>query len=227
MKDFKHACFISYRNGTVIDGQPQNDLLNEFSKTLREALTSEFRALLNPHLNEPVFRDFDVLKTADYLEEKIADALCRSACMVVVYTPSYFDESKSYCAREYLAMREREQHCFDILGQNNSKKSLIFTVILRGKKNELPDELSANVYEDFVSFDATMSNEITLPLRRKIKEIANEIARIYRYLRKEEKNKNLKLCEHCDQFKLPETNNDLKVFIKEMNSKLEKDNPFS
>lgn len=230
MKDFRHACFISYRNGSVVDGEPVPDLLNEFVKSLKEALTSEFKALLTPHLDEPVFRDFDSLSTADYIEEQIANALCHSACMLVVYTPNYFDEKKTFCSREYLAMRKREAFCLKMIGNQNPKKSLIFTVILRGEKDKLPDELKATVYEDFVYFHPEIGIETSPLYKNKIQEIAEEITRVYRYFTQYQQDNKVKFCEFCSTFELPtesEAGEDIQTFITRMNQHYKIDDPFS
>lgn len=205
MNEFKHACFISYRNGSVVEGEPVPDLLNEFARCLKDALTSEFRAMLTPHLDEPVFLDVDNLLPADRIEAKIANALCHSACMVLVYTPNYFDERKTFCAREYLAMKKREAYCTHLKGEHDTNKSLIFTLILRGSADKIPAELEESVYENFNFFYPKTRIEHTRNYKDKIKVIANEIAKLYSNFIQYENTHQVKFCEVCADFELPTT----------------------
>lgn len=230
MKEFKHACFISYRNGSVVEGkrEPVPDLLNEFTRCLKEALTSEFRAMLTPHLDEPVFLDGNSLHLGDYIEENIADALCHSACMILVYTPNYFDERKTFCAREYLAMKKREAYCKDLKGEHNTNKSLIFTLILRGSEDRIPNELGNSVYENFNFFYPKTRIEHTRNYKDKIKAIANEIAELYNNFILYENRHQVKFCEVCADFALPiisEKGENIEAFIARMKAQDTPDYP--
>jgi hypothetical protein len=120
---FEHSCFISYRRG-------QEELTRTFVTGLQRALSN----YLEPWLDETVFLDEGRLTGGDYLETRIADALCKSVCMVLVFTPRYFSPEHLYCTREFLAMEEIERSRFQIANREprNQDKSFIIPVVFRG-----------------------------------------------------------------------------------------------
>jgi hypothetical protein len=135
----KYSCFISFRHGT--------DLLREMVDQLAEALKYELDALTA----KPVYLDSQV-QTGDFYNQVIATALCQSACMVMIYVPTYFDESRPYCSREYKAMQGLEQERLKLLGVSAPQQGLIFPAVFRGL-DSLPLEIKAHrAYYDFTSF---------------------------------------------------------------------------
>ena len=53
--------------------------------------------------------------------------------MVMIYTPTYFDKDRTYCAREYKAMENLETQRLEMLGyQRNFQHGLIIPVVYRG-----------------------------------------------------------------------------------------------
>jgi len=75
---FQYACYISYRGG-------QHRLLYNFVTEFTEALSNE----LELQTDLGVFLDTVRLEAGDYFNEKLAQALCRSVCMVSVWTPIF------------------------------------------------------------------------------------------------------------------------------------------
>jgi hypothetical protein len=142
----KYSCFISFRHGDA--------LLQGMVEQLEEALKIELQTLTA----KPVYIDSQV-KVGDFYNQALAIALCQSACMVMVYVPTYFDESKTYCAREYKAMLSLEQERLQFLSQRIgqtiaplSSQGLIFPVVFRGL-DALPAEIkNYRAYYDFTSF---------------------------------------------------------------------------
>jgi hypothetical protein len=96
---FKHACFISYRR------HEQSELSERFIADLCSAVRNELAVLLD----EDLYIDRERLRGGAFFNPALADALCKSVCMIVVYTPTYFSREHLYCAREYLAMEKLEK----------------------------------------------------------------------------------------------------------------------
>src|SRR5215510_8791933 len=90
---FKYSCFISYCHG-------KEDLVRTFIEELKKALKRH----LDAYLDEGVYIDEERLRGGDLYNEKLAEAICQSVCMIVVYMPKY--ERHPYCLREYAAMEE-------------------------------------------------------------------------------------------------------------------------
>ncbi|HLK57009.1 MAG TPA: toll/interleukin-1 receptor domain-containing protein [Chthonomonadaceae bacterium] len=138
----KYGCFISYRT-------PVGLLEKRFIEDLELGLVSELEPYFGADL--AVWRDKQRLAGGDQLDPNLAAALCQSVCMILVYTPKYFDCAHPYCAREYRAMRMLEKMRLQLV-QNQAERlhSLIIPVVVRGKK-VLPAEMGT-LYYDFESF---------------------------------------------------------------------------
>ncbi|HET9909818.1 MAG TPA: TIR domain-containing protein, partial [Anaerolineales bacterium] len=80
----KYSCFISYKHDSV-----------NIARDFQDALENEISLLLNL----PVYRDEERLHAGDFFNSALAQALCQSACMVMIYIPRYFDKASTYCAR--------------------------------------------------------------------------------------------------------------------------------
>src|SRR5262249_35583701 len=139
---FKYSCFISYRHG-------QRQVAERILSELYESLSGEIELWLS----EEVYLDRQRLKGGDYFEEGLSQALCHSVCMIVLYTPVYFDRHHLYCAREYKAMENLERDRLHSLGtQSLSTHGLIIPIICRGKEY-LPHEIaSTRHYYDFEKY---------------------------------------------------------------------------
>ena len=131
---FEHACFVSYRHAG-----PATDIVAGFCEKLA--------AQLALYTNYQIFRDRKRLAPGDYLDNELATAMCRSSCMVLLFTPHYFDLDHPYCAREYQAMLELERRRRPMLAPLQGK-SLIIPVIMRGE-SRVPAELKASVCVSF------------------------------------------------------------------------------
>src|SRR6267143_1162323 len=102
----RNSCFISFRHG-------QQPLTQRFVSDLYEGLKAELEALLGREIG--IFIDQERLGGGDFFNEAIAEHLCESACLVMVYTPPYFDREHTYCAREYKGMIEIEKTRLQLL----------------------------------------------------------------------------------------------------------------
>jgi hypothetical protein len=125
---FQYACFISYAHD---DG----DLVTEFIEHLRKKLLDELGAYFDA--DEKLFIDRDSIDVGDAWEARIAGAMCRSACWMMVYMPKY--RRKEYCRREYRAMVELEGGRRTMLKHRlPADRGMIIPVLLRSVPEDLP-----------------------------------------------------------------------------------------
>jgi hypothetical protein len=191
---FKYACFISYRHG-------QNKLTERIINDLYVALTSE----LGQYFEEGVYLDRERLNGGAYVEKQLAQALCESVCLIVIFTPLYLHPTHPYCARELRAMEILEEKRFQALQQMADRaSSLIIPVVFRGE-DEMPAELKERVYYDFQDFDPTQPSMSKAPrYYAKIRRIAAYIRARYNQFRALGNDP----CGGCEEFKLPQADSD-------------------
>lgn len=136
---FKYACFISYCHG-------QNDLV----KTFIDQLESAINTYLDTYLDEKVFVDRTRLNPGELYNEALAQAICESLCMIVVYTPRY--ERHDYCRREFEAMLRLDQQRRQLLGKAADTSGMIIPIIFR-RGDTLPDQIKRPYqYTDFSKY---------------------------------------------------------------------------
>ncbi len=187
----KYSCFISYRHTETEEAQ-------RFTEDLYNALSGQ----LEPLLSQKVFLDDKRLQGGQFLKKAISGALCQSACMVMIFTPQYFDKEHTYCAREYKGMLELEQKRLQLLGEDDTgENGFIIPIIFRGQKSLPPEIKDERLYHNFSRFN--MSDPLMnrhpkyAPL---IQDIADYIAgRCYSLLDLPEDS-----LPSCDEFDLPE-----------------------
>ncbi len=189
----KYSCFISYCHG-------KRELVSEFIPQLKKTL----EAHLEPYLEEEeleVFCDTEDINPGNLYEETIAQAICNSLCMIVVYSPKY--ELHQFCLREFRAMEILEKKRLKRLGKNVPKDSgMIIPLIWRGDIGNLPPRIS-NIRQhcDFtrITCARNLRNQQAL---KKIDDIALYIYNLYKFFDK---------CgwdpfEKCPSFRLPDVN---------------------
>jgi hypothetical protein len=185
---FKHPCFISYVRG-------EHDLIQGFLYQLTKAL----RSSLEPYFDEGPYFDQE-LQYGEHFDQKLADAICRSVCMIVIYYPKY--GAHQYCLREFEAMRSLERDRLSLLGTTRNGRGLIIPILLRGKLDELPEEIRNHIHCcDFSKF-TTATGDIS-----KDPEYVARIERIASYiaeLRKDFAALNTNICDDCHTFRLPD-----------------------
>jgi hypothetical protein len=133
------------------------------------------------------------------LDPALADELCQSACMIVLFTGAYFSKRHPYCTREYLAMRELETKRLAKLDVSVSKKNgLIVPVVLRNL-DQMPAEMKGRMWADLQEFQEEESG-LARPRSyfEEIRKLASYVAARYRELSA------LPDDELCNGFQLPD-----------------------
>jgi len=124
---FQYSCFISYRHANY---------KAPYIEWIVEALKEE----LDQWVDQGVYQDTD-LRGGMLFNPELASALCHSVCMISLYSPKYFRRDHTYCAREYMAMVELEQHRRKFLTDpKEQSKGLVIFVAVRGF-NLIPSEI--------------------------------------------------------------------------------------
>src|SRR6476660_8946664 len=192
---FEYCCFISYPHG-------QQDVLVPIVKDFVEGLEKEIGSLTR----HPVWFDKGRLRGGNLIDPAISAGICKSICMIMIYTPLYFDTEHTYCAQELKAMQdleeERKKHLTD------SSKGLIIPVILRGEK-KFPEAMKKRKFYDFTNY---LFNGSSKKLRQayaaQIREIANDIIDCCDSL----ENASGPLSHDCEKYGLP-SSDDAKQFV--------------
>jgi len=188
---FDHACFISYRH------HEQSQLAEKFIGDLCTALRNELTVLID----EDLFVDRERMRGGVFFNPALARALCKSVCMLVVYTPTYFSKVHLYCAREYRAMEDLEQRRLAKLKKSlSSECGLIIPIVLRGETS-LPMKIkAARHYYSFERFSLT-SRE--LAKNRQFEELVREIATVIHQRKQMFDVLGEDLTGDCDDFEFP------------------------
>ena len=160
-----NGCFFSYRR------RPGNDIYNKFVEGLFKTLYDELDSL-----GVSIFRDKPNLEEGQFLAESIGPQLCKSACLVVVYTPDYFNRKKPWCAREFMGMQRLEGARLPLLAEPQQKTyGLIIIVVFRGEET-LFESVKNRLYFNFSEYTLSETSIPENPLYApKIKEMAGYI----------------------------------------------------
>lgn len=135
---FKHACFVSYAHPN-----PGNLVLPKFILELKRCLQSEVDLQISTDCR--VYVDEERLRPGYLFPEALAQAMCESACWIMVFAPSYAD--RGYCRREYLAMLDLQTKRRASLGDRLAPEiGMIIPILLRGTIAELPPEIRESVH---------------------------------------------------------------------------------
>lgn len=190
---FEYCCFISYSHN-------QGDLPEKFIRDLYNALTSEIGALTREI--KVCCIDWDRLKGGDFYDKRLSKALCKSACMVTVYTPTYFDKMHTYCAREFIAMKALETRRLELIGDSSDDHGLIIPIIYRGKKYPLHPYIEHITCYDFSKYIPGKDGENALSTHSTYALEIIEIAE-YIYDRYSKLKELWNMSEICRDFELP------------------------
>jgi hypothetical protein len=182
---FDYSCFISYRHP-----QHDDDLTKTFIKDLKKAL----KTYISPWMDQDIYIDEDRLKPGYHFNEALSDAICRSVCLILIYTPRYFRKDSTYCTREYWAMKKLEQERRKMLPR--AEMGFIIPIVFRGPKL-IPAELKNEIhYCDFSKYTLAQTEISKNPeYIEKIDNIAEYIHELHEHI----KNVN----PDCSRFRLP------------------------
>jgi hypothetical protein len=159
---FEFSCFISYPHG-------QKNVLVPFINDFVDGLEREIYS----QTSKSIFVD-EYLEGGDWLDEKIGPNLCKSACMILFYTPLYFATEHIYCARELKAMQDLEERRLRFL--EDKGKGLIIPIILRGKKKFPLALQNQRKFYDFTDIEFNNPGDVfRAKFAKEIKEIAQYI----------------------------------------------------
>jgi hypothetical protein len=163
---FEHACFISYRH------HEQSQLAERFILDLFGALRNELTLMVE----EDIFVDRERMKGGTFFNPALANALCKSICMIMIYTPTYFSSSNTYCAREYRAMEMLEAARLSRLkDQKSHEAGLIIPIILRGSES-LPEMVRK--HRQYYTFERFSLSSRELARNRQFEDRVREIASV-------------------------------------------------
>jgi hypothetical protein len=126
-----YSCFISYRHPATSGGREEK-LIQHVVRALKDHL----EVYTHDHA---VYFDQQRLVPGYEYNEALAKAICRSACMVVVYWPSYLESD--YCRKEIRTMLAIEKERRELLGSALHGCRLFLPVIIRGRFEDLPREV--------------------------------------------------------------------------------------
>jgi len=160
---YEYCCFISYPHG-------QDDVLVPFVKELVNGLETEIYA----QTKKRVWFDVDRLQGGSRIDQEIGPDICKSVCMILIYTPLYFDTEHVYCARELKAMQDLEEKRLKVL--KDKGKGLIIPIVLRGA-NRFPLALSKErLFYKFTDIQFNNPAEkVQVKYAKEILDIANYI----------------------------------------------------
>ena len=187
----RHPCFISYRHVGNCE-----KFVRAFRDSLKEELENhfwKFKGLEGP------FLDDSRMIGAPYLESTIAEAICNSVCMIVIYLPSYFNEDYPYCAREFRAMQLIDAKRRKLLPPNAHMDSLIIPVFFRDKERFKKLNLVTNDKYDFQKLSLLNNMQKNQLYKTKLIELCEEIYRRYEVFNQNK----VYPWSNCDQQQLP------------------------
>lgn len=184
----EHPCFISYAHP-----------IQPWARSLTEKVLGAVGNALSIYTRSPPFVDNERLKPGFSPDEVLASAICKSACMVIIYYPAYLESE--YCRRELEAMREIEERRRNALGRKLHGRRMFLPIVLRGKVQDLPSFVCAdNVPLDY-SKQALSSVDISdqSEVREELFTFAESIVELFNLL----KDQKVSSLIDCDSFAVP------------------------
>jgi hypothetical protein len=199
---FRNSCFVSYRVGTSPGAQR---IYKAFCDELHQQTD-----LYMPRLG--VYLDKNRLAGGDFFADVLARELCSSVCMIVLFSPDYFDSEHTFCAREYAGMlkleERRRERCSELVTVG---QGLIIPVVIRGS---LPAPISASRQCYSLSDQLLAAEDVRRKsVRHVLRNIADDVYQRYCLLRARQD----ELSGLCDGFALP-SEADVMTLVGEMSA---------
>jgi hypothetical protein len=185
---FKSACFISYPHnaGKSVDA---------FVTRLKIELQDRFAQFVS----DPIVTDHDFETGADF-HRKIAQSICESACLLVVYMPVY--QRKPFCIQEYTAMQQLQVKRYGALGPSSPTPiGMILPLVYTGQA-KIPKWISDEInYKDISQF--TISDPLAVFDRDDFKQWLVQIANLVDSLYNMFQGASPSPCQTCGVYALP------------------------
>ncbi|MEK6304633.1 MAG: toll/interleukin-1 receptor domain-containing protein [Acidobacteriota bacterium] len=193
---FQYSCFISY---PALDANP---IMETFINELHGALKGHL-AFLMPH---NVFLAPVNTKYGTRFTLQLGEAICRSVCWIVVYSPIY--DQHPYCLQEYAAMEQVEGMRREVLRTvaphvltKIRTLGMIIPIFFRGRRAELPPRIRDHMHFcDFSRYSLADPQILTNPsYDDDIRRIAEYIYEFYNHLDPWQQD----LCGDCNSYEVP------------------------
>jgi hypothetical protein len=159
---------------------PQNDWVRRAT----ERALSLLKNAIEFYSRAPPYIDDERLKPMYNHNERLAEAICQSACMVILYYPAYLESP--YCRRELVAMKRMEARRREHVGSGAWGYSMFVPFVIRGTATSLPRFAHENsLWFDYSAqslADHDISNESAV--REKIFKLAESITELHSVLSK-------------------------------------------
>jgi TIR domain len=187
---FKCACFISYPHNA---GKSVDKFVNRLKEELQDRVAQ--------FVTDPIATDHDFMTGADF-NKAIAQKICESACLVVVYMPVY--QRKTFCLQEYIAMERLQQERYQVLKNDLSGQfGMILPLVYTGEEQKIPMWISKHInYKNISKF--TISDPVIVFDQPDFKEwlvdVANMIDSLYNAFQAAAVNP----CTTCGSYVLPD-----------------------
>jgi len=173
-----YSCFISYPHSA------QSEVLGGLVKQLKKALEN----IIGLSIREEVYLDEERLKPGYSLKKSFAEVICKSACMIVVFTRLY--QESDYCLREFLVMENIERKRNEILGSSqDGEHRMIIPIIIRKvpPNKSIPKKFEDIYYWDLSGYSLLGFNlEAIEESKTKIDQIADLVVEHYSRLKQAE-----------------------------------------
>jgi hypothetical protein len=187
---FKCACFISYPHNA-------GKSVDKFVARLKEELQDRFAQFVT----DPIVTDHDFPTGANF-NKAIAQKICESACLLVVYMPVY--QRKPFCIQEYTAMERLEAERYRALQQDLSGQfGMILPLVYTGEENKIPNWISEHInYKNISQF--TLADPVAVfdqqDFQAWLLKIANMVDSLYNVFQASPNNP----CLICGTYSLPD-----------------------
>ncbi len=99
---------------------------------------------------QKIYLDKYYITKSSNIEKELAEAICKSACMVLVFSQLY--EHKIWCLREFIAMEQIENKRKQMLGYRYDRTRRMIIPIKLGVVDNLPSKIKGIQYVDFPNF---------------------------------------------------------------------------
>jgi hypothetical protein len=185
----EYSCFISYRHAKEYKGRDYVDRLVE-----------ELKAELELQVAHEVYRDIERNKGAEFYQETLAAALCKSLCMVVLFWPTYFSREHTFCAREFKAMEALEEQRLQLLEDEAERKNGLILIIALRSFRLIPKSITdRRICKDFEKYTMLGDMRGDPDFQKEVLNLSEYIAgrvKIFTALQNDP-------FSGCDQFRLP------------------------